>query len=57
MGIGEFLNCILVDKDVRSAMLIQPQDYGEATGKDPKTNKILNATQHNFPRLKQSHSR
>jgi len=44
MGIGEFLNCILVDKDVRSAMLIQPQDYGEATEKDPKTNKILNAT-------------
>jgi hypothetical protein len=55
MGIDVFLNCILVDKGIRSAMLVQPHDYGEVTGKEPETKKILRSIKRNFPKLKQSH--
>ena len=34
--IGNILNAILVNEGVRSAMLIQPPDYSEKTGKDKK---------------------
>jgi hypothetical protein len=49
------MNCILVDKGIRPAMLIQPQDYGEVTWNDPHTKQILDSIQTKFPRLKQSH--
>lgn len=48
------LNCILVDQNIRPAMMIQPADYGEATGDDPKTKRILASVQQRFPHLKQS---
>ena len=45
------LNCILVNDNVRPAMLVQPHDYGEATGDDPKTKSILNSIKKLFPDL------
>ena len=48
------LNCILVNENVRPAMLVQPQDYGEATGEDPNTQSILQKIKTNFPELLQS---
>lgn len=37
MEIANILNAILVNEGVRSAMLIQPADYNEKTGKDKIT--------------------
>lgn len=54
IGLDELLNCILVQNDVRPAMLIQPADYDEATYKDPKTAAKLVAIKHQFPDLIQS---
>lgn len=54
IGLSELLNCILVNKDVRPAMLIQPADYEEATYKDPKTAAKLIAIKKQFPDLIQS---
>lgn len=54
IGLDELLNCILVQNDVRPAMLIQPADYEEATYKDPKTAAKLKAIKHQFPDLIQS---
>lgn len=54
IGYSELLNVILVDNDVRPAMLIQPADYSEATGADPKTKSILMNIKKEFPNLIQS---
>lgn len=54
IGLDELLNCILVQNDVRPAMLIQPADYAEATYKDPKTAAKLKAIKREFPDLIQS---
>jgi hypothetical protein len=48
------VNAILVNEDVRSAMLIQPSDYGEFKGTEPKTLKYINEIKKNFPKLKYS---
>ena len=45
------INCILVDNDIRPSMLIQPQDYGEATGSDINTKLILTEIKQIFPQL------
>ena len=45
------LNAILVNEGVRPACLVQPADYREATGKDPKTEAILNIIKTKFPDL------
>jgi len=45
------LNLVLVEENVRPAMLIQPADYREASGKDPKTKTILDAVRLRFPSL------
>ena len=52
--IDVILNCILVNENIRPAMLVQPQDYDEATGEDPKTKSILQEIKMNFPELIQS---
>ena len=49
--IGNILNAILVNEGVRSAMLIQPPDYSEKTGKDKKTLSIVNNIKKQFPEL------
>ena len=54
IGIENLLSAILVKERVRPAMLLQPANYKEATGKDPKTKSILKAIQENFPELKYS---
>ena len=36
-------NLRLVQENVRPAMLIQPADYKEATGNDPRTKSILDS--------------
>jgi len=51
IGRGNLLNSILVNENVRPAMLIQPADYNEATGKDPKTKSIVEAIKQQFPKL------
>jgi hypothetical protein len=51
IGIENIINLILVNEGVRPAMLLQPQDHGEATGTDPKTKKILDAMKIEFPNL------
>ena len=54
INLGIILNCILVNENVRPAMLVQPADYGEATGKDPKTKHIIEEINKYFPELIQS---
>jgi hypothetical protein len=51
IGIEELINVILVNENVRPAMLIQPADYKEATGADKKTKSILMSIKNNFPNL------
>ena len=51
IGIEIVLNSILVNEDVRPAMLVQPANYNEATRKDPKTNSIIEAITVHFPNL------
>lgn len=51
IGIENVLNSILVNENVRPAMLVQPANYNEATGKDPKTNSIVEAIKKHFPTL------
>lgn len=48
------LNAILVNENIRPAMLVQPADNDESTGEDPKTKSILNAIKTEFPELLQS---
>lgn len=54
VGLDEYMNCVLVQKDVRNAMLIQPADYSEAISSDPKTASKLKALKTAFPELIQS---
>lgn len=54
LGLGILLNCILVKNNIRPAMLVQPADYNEASGKDKKTKSILTAIKKYYPELKQS---
>jgi hypothetical protein len=51
IGIGNVLNAILVNENVRPSMLVQPADYNEATGKDPRTKSIIEAIKTKFPEL------
>ena len=41
IGIDNVLNVILVNENVRPAMLVQPADYDERTHNDPKTKSII----------------
>jgi hypothetical protein len=45
------LNCILVNENVRPAMLVQPEDYEEASHHDPKTKYIIGEITKMFPHL------
>ena len=54
LGLGIVLNCILVQKGVRPAMLLQPTDYQEATGNDLRTRTILTGIKKYYPELVQS---
>jgi hypothetical protein len=51
IGIENVLNSILVNENVRPAMLVQPANYNEATGKDTKTKSIIEAITKHFPTL------
>jgi hypothetical protein len=51
MEIINILNAILVNEGVRPAMLIQPADYNEKTGKDTKILSIVNRIKELFPKL------
>jgi hypothetical protein len=54
IGLENVLNAILVKENVRPAMLVQPADNDEATGRDPKTKSIVDALKQTFPDLSQS---
>jgi hypothetical protein len=43
------LNCILVNENVRPAMLVQPADYKERTHSDPITKSIIEGIKKYFP--------
>jgi hypothetical protein len=45
------MNLILVENDVRPAMLVQPVDYGELNGLDNTTKRILKSIKKWFPNL------
>jgi len=49
--IVNILNAILVNEGVRSAMLVQPQDYKERIGTDPITLSIVNKIKRLFPEI------
>lgn len=51
IGLENLLNLILVEAEVRSAFLLQPADYSEATGADPVTKSILDGVKKYFPKL------
>lgn len=51
LNIDIILNCILVNENVRPAMLVQPADYKEATHNDPKTKSIIEKITAKFPNL------
>ena len=48
------INCILVKEGVRPAMLLQPVNYGETSGNDPKTKHIMEQIKSQYPELCQS---
>jgi hypothetical protein len=54
MEIANILNAILVNEGVRSAMLIQPADYSERTGKDKKTSSFVSKIKKLLPALQSS---
>ena len=41
IGLSEYINCVLVNEDVRNAMLLDAADYKEATYLDPIIQKKL----------------
>ena len=45
------LNCILVNENVRPAMMVQPADYKEASHIEPKTKYIIEEIKKMFPNL------
>ena len=51
MNIETIFNAILVNENIRSAMLIQPQDYNETYGMDKQTSTIVNEIKKIFPNL------
>ncbi len=51
MNIETIFNAILVNENIRSAMLIQPQDYNETYGTDKQTSTIVNEIKKIFPNL------
>jgi hypothetical protein len=51
IGLEEYMNCVLVQANVRPAFLIQPADYSEATSNDPKTAAKVAAIRRFFPDL------
>jgi len=53
IGLSEYMNCVLVQENVRNAMMIQSIDYGENT-LGPITQSKLKAISTNFPDLIQS---
>jgi hypothetical protein len=54
LTIDIMINCILVKEGVRPAMLLQPADYGESNGADPKTKQQLEQIKIHYPELHQS---
>lgn len=54
MEIANILNAILVNEGVRSAMLIQPCDYNEKTGKDKITFSFVSKIKKLLPALRSS---
>ena len=50
-NIDVILNCILVNENVRPAMLVQPADYKEANHEGPKMKYIIEGIQKMFPYL------
>lgn len=51
IDIDIILNCILVNENVRPAMMVQPADYKETTHNDPKTKSIIEGIKKYFPYL------
>lgn len=51
LRMSDLINVILVNADVRPAMLIQPADYKESTGAYPRTSAVLTAIKEKFPDL------
>lgn len=51
IAIEPIINAILVNENVRPAMLVQPADYKEAKGTDKKTLSIVNGIKKIFPEL------
>ena len=49
--INNILNAILVNENIRPAMLVQPIDYNESKGTDKKTLTIVNGIKKLFPNL------
>jgi hypothetical protein len=54
MEIANILNAILVNEGIRSAMLIQPADYNEKTGKDKRSFSFVSKIKKLFPALQSS---
>jgi hypothetical protein len=54
LGIGEYINTILVEKGGRKAFMIQPPDYNERTAKDNITKQKLEIIHKYFPNLHQT---
>ena len=48
------MNVLLVNAEIRPAMMVQPADLGEWNASDPKTEKILQIIKTHFPLLKYS---
>ena len=51
IGIEEYINAFLVDKDVRPGMMLQPPDYQERTEKDPIMSAMITNILATFPAL------
>lgn len=51
LGLREYMNCLLVQNDVRPGMLLQSIDYGEPTFKGPRTVKKVKTIRRLFPSL------
>lgn len=51
IGIEEYINAFLVDKGVRTGMMLQPADYGERTEADPTMKRIIRMIRASFPSL------
>jgi hypothetical protein len=51
IGIEEYINAFLVDKDVRPGMMLQPPDYQERTEKDPIMSAMITNILATFPSL------